>query len=69
MKLMDPDTYILDPQFRKLKNSDKWNNYLRIEDFLEATQHKSLQELKQVSSLIDRDIRTHSNVDKHDFLP
>ena len=55
MELMEPTIYILDPQSRKLKNSHKWNNNLGIEDFLKETQHKSLQELKQVSCLIDRD--------------
>ncbi|MCJ1422777.1 hypothetical protein MMC29_000657 [Sticta canariensis] len=47
MELMEPTTYILDPQSTKLKDSDKWKNSLGVEDFLAATQHKSLQELKQ----------------------
>lgn len=53
MELMEPTTYILDAQSTKLKDSDKWKNSLRVEDFLAVTQHKSLQELKQVSSLIN----------------
>ena len=46
MELMEPTTYILDPQSTKLKDSDKWKNSLGVEDFLAATQRKSLQELK-----------------------
>lgn len=69
MELMEPMTYILDVQSRKLKDSHKWNNRLGIEDFLAATQHESLQRLKQVSSLIDLDLRMCSNANKHDFLP
>ena len=49
MERMEPMTYILDAQSRKLKNSDKWDNSLGVEDFLAATQHESLKELKQVS--------------------
>ncbi len=56
MELMEPTTYILDPQSTKLKDSDKWKNSLEVEDFLAATQHKSLQELKQVNPLIDPDL-------------
>jgi len=69
MELMEPTTYILDAQSTKLKDSDKWKNGLGVEDFLAATQHKSLQELKQVSSLIDLDLGMFSDTNKHDFLP
>lgn len=69
MKLMKPTTYILDAQSTKLKNSDKWKNSLKVEDFLAATQHKSLQELKQISSLIDLDLGMCSDTNKHKFLP
>ena len=69
MELMEPTTYILDPQSTKLKDSDKWKNSLGVEDFLAATQHKSLQELKQVSPLIDPDLEMYSDTNKHDFLP
>ena len=69
MELMEPITYILDPQSTKLKDSDKWKNSLGVEDFLAATQHKSLQELKQVSPLIEPDLEMYSDTNKHDFLP
>lgn len=55
MELMEPTTYILDARSTKLKDVDKWKDGLGIEDFLAATQHRSLQELKEVSSLIDLD--------------
>ena len=69
MELMEPMTYILDAQSRKLKDSDKWKNGLGIEDFLAATRHKSLRELKEVSSLIDLDLWMYSDATKYDFLP
>ena len=69
MKLMEPTTYILDAQSTKLKDLDKWKNSLGVEDFLAATQSKSLQELKQVSSLIDLDLGMYSDANEHDFLP
>ncbi len=70
MELMEPTTYILDAQSTKLKDSDKWKNSLGVEDFLAATQHKSLQELKQVRSLIVLDLGMYSDTNnKHDFLP
>lgn len=69
MELMEPTTYILDAQSTKLKHSDTWKNSLGVEDFLAATQHKSLQELKLVSSLIDLDLGMYSDPNKHDFLP
>ena len=69
MELMEPMTYILDAQSRKLKDSDKWKNSLGIEDFLVATCHKSLQELKEVSSLVDLNPGTYSDATKHDFPP
>ncbi len=69
MELIEPTTYILDPQSTKLKDPDKWKNSLGVEDFLAATQHKSLQELKQVSPLIDPDLEMYSDTNKHDFLP
>ena len=68
MEMMEPTTYILDTQSTKLKDSDKWKNSLGVKDFLAATQHKSLQELKQVSSLIDL-LGMYSDANKHDFLP
>ncbi len=55
MELMEPMTYILDAGSTKLKDADKWKDGLGIEDFLAATQCKSLRELKEVSSLIDPD--------------
>ena len=69
MELMEPTTYILDAQSTKLKDSDKWKNTLGVEDFLVATQHKSLQELKQVRCLVDLDLGMYSDTKKHDFLP
>lgn len=69
MELMEPTTYILDAQSTKLKDSDRWKNSLGIEDFLAATQHKSLKELKEVRSLIDLDLGMYSDANKHDFLP
>ncbi len=69
MELMEPTTYILDAQSTKLKDSDRWKNSLGVEDFLAATQYKSLQELKQVRSLIDIDLGMYSDTNKHDFLP
>jgi len=69
MELMEPTTYILDAQSTKLKDPDKWKNSLGVEDFLAATHHKSLQELKQVRPLIDLDLRMYSDANKHDFLP
>ncbi len=69
MELMEPTTYILDAQSTKLKDSDRWKNSLGVEDFLAATQHKSLPELIQVRSLIDLDLGMYSDVNKHDFLP
>jgi len=55
MELMEPMTYILDAGSTRLKDADKWKDGLGIEEFLAATQYKSLQELKEVSSLIDPD--------------
>ena len=69
MELMEPTIYILDAQSTKLKDLDKWKNSLGVEDFLAATQSKSLQELKQVRSLIDLDLGMYPDADKHDFLP
>ena len=69
MELMEPTTYILNAQSTKLKNLDKWKNSLGVEDFLAVTQSKFLQELKQVSSLIDIDLGMYSDANKHDFLP
>ena len=54
---------------QRLTAPDKWKNSLGVEDFLAATQHRSLQELKQVSSLIDLDLGMYSDANKHDFLP
>ena len=67
MELMEPLTYILDAQSRKLKDTDKWKNSLGIEDFLAATCHKSLHELKEVNSLSNPG--KCFNGSKHDFLP
>jgi len=53
MKLMKSMTYILNAKSTRLKDADKWKNDLKIEEFLAATQYKSLQELKEISSLID----------------
>lgn len=69
MELMEPTTYILDAQSRKLKDSDKWINSLGIEDFLAATCHKTLQELKKVSFSVDLNPGIYSDATKHDFLP
>lgn len=69
MEMMELTTYILDAQSTKLKDSDKWKTSFGMEDFLAATQHQSLQELKQVNSLIDLDLAMYSDVNKYDFLP
>jgi len=53
MELMEPTTYILDPSAIKLKDPDKWENRLGVEDFLTATQHGSLKELKEHGFLSD----------------
>ena len=58
MELMKPTTYILDPSAMKLKNPDNWENRLGIEDFLTATQHGSLKELKKHGFLSDRPFET-----------
>ena len=51
-------TYILDLSAMKLKNSDKWKNSLEIKDFLAATQHESLKELKKHDFLSDNSFET-----------
>ncbi|EXJ56210.1 serine/threonine protein kinase [Cladophialophora psammophila CBS 110553] len=54
MELMEPTTYILDPQSAGLQNPGKWKEGWGIKDFLRATQHQSLEGLKNVSLDLQR---------------
>ena len=49
MELMEPTTYIRDPRSTELQNPGKWKDGWGIKDFLRATQHQSLEGLKNVS--------------------
>ena len=49
MELMEPETFILEPQSIILKNADEWKDGLGIKDFLAATQCSTLETLKNVS--------------------
>ena len=51
MELMEPVTYLLDPECIDLKNADKWKNGLGILDFLASTKDQ-LKELEKVSCLL-----------------
>jgi hypothetical protein len=42
LELMEPTTYILDPDSTELKDADRWKDGLGIEDFWKATWHKPL---------------------------
>lgn len=49
MELMEPETFILKPHSTVLKNADVWKDGFGIKDFLAATQHSTLEALKNVS--------------------
>ena len=49
MELMEPTTFILEPGSVALANPTRWQSNTDIEDFLAATQSKTLKELKKVS--------------------
>jgi len=49
MELMEPETFILKPRSAVLKNADAWKDGFGIKDFLAATQHDTLEILKNVS--------------------
>jgi hypothetical protein len=51
IELMEPDTYILDPQSTELQRPDEWDSAGGIKDFLRATQDHSLKDLSVVSLL------------------
>ena len=49
VELMEPETFILEPHSTVLKNADEWKDGFGIKDFLAATQHSTLETLKNVS--------------------
>jgi len=70
MKLMKPETFILNSHSTALKNADKWKNNFGIKDFLTATQNSSLEKLKNAgfrSSLANSVYLADKT--KNDFLP
>jgi hypothetical protein len=54
MELMEPATYILDPHSTELQYPERWSDGSGIKEFLKATKHQSLEELKNVSLLRQR---------------
>lgn len=56
MEIMEPTTYILDPGSTELRDPGKWKEGRGIQDFLKATQHQSLKDLKKVSGDLQRGI-------------
>jgi hypothetical protein len=46
---MEPTTYMLSPHSTELQSPKKWEDSSGIKDFLRATQHQSLEGLKNVS--------------------
>ncbi|KAH9208846.1 hypothetical protein DL95DRAFT_449626 [Leptodontidium sp. 2 PMI_412] len=46
MELMEPTTYILNPHSAELRSPEKWKDGSGIKGFLSATQHQSLEQLK-----------------------
>ena len=49
MELMEPETFILEPHSTVIKNAIVWKDGFGIKDFLAATQHSTLEALKNVS--------------------
>ena len=49
MELMEPETFILEPNCVVLRNADAWKDGHGIKDFLAATQQSTLKMLKDVS--------------------
>ena len=66
--LMEPATSILDPSSTVLKEPQKWRDELGIKDFLAATQHSSLAQLKSVSPVLAQ-IIARTYLIQHLFLP
>lgn len=48
MELMEPHTYIMEPNSTVLRNSAIWKDAFGIEEFLRATFNRSLRELRKV---------------------
>ncbi|KAH8653977.1 hypothetical protein BGZ60DRAFT_568489 [Tricladium varicosporioides] len=46
MELMEPTTYILNPHSAELRSPEKWKDGSGIQSFLSATQHQSLEQLR-----------------------
>ncbi len=69
MELMEPETFILEPHSTVLKNADAWKDGFGIKDFLAATQHSTLETLKNVSFRVQLIGRLGLTRTKHDFLP
>jgi hypothetical protein len=49
VELMEPETYMLDPQSINLQRPGLWKDQWGIRSFLEATQNQPLQTLMSVS--------------------
>jgi hypothetical protein len=49
MELMEPTTFILEPDSLILKHPDKWESNHELQNFLKATRNAALGDLRRVS--------------------